>query len=99
MTNSNKITLDPYIYACVVEQWFRDKYGVEFDVYFHDYDDVADSFGIINVGTSCVENVLIFEIVDEKKYFLAKIAYGLEDQPYHDENIDENFPCLTQNTV
>lgn len=79
------ISINIHTYGFVLDQWFKDKYKTEFDVEVHDCDEIDVAFGINQLGLSYHGNSFVFDVVDEKKYLLAKIAYGFEDEPYEME--------------
>jgi len=79
------ISINIHTYAFVMDQWFKDKYGTEFDVVVHDCNEIDEAFGINQLSLSYQGSSFVFDVVDEKKYLLAKIAYGFEDEPYEME--------------
>lgn len=71
--------IDCYDYSALVEAWYKDTYGVEYNA----YDTVPlyatkmeMSLGYTFEGTTVGDDYIRLDITDKRKFFLGKIKYG-----------------------
>jgi hypothetical protein len=73
----NSLVVEYYDYIRVIEDWYKDNYGNDFDPVdsevFHE--EVDQSFGLI-IEDADLDEGFRFEIVDHNKLMLGRIRYG-----------------------
>ena len=71
--------IDCYEYSSLVEDWYKETYGVEFNAYDAESlyaTKMEMSLGFTFEGTTAGDDYIRLDIVDKKKFFLSKIRYG-----------------------
>ena len=71
--------IDIYEYSSLVEKWYKDTYGVEYNAYDAEplYATKMElDMGFTFEGTTVDDEYIRFDITDKKKFFLNQIKYG-----------------------
>ena len=71
--------IDIYEYSTLVESWYKNAYGFEYDPYTTDSNYVEKfemSMGFTFEGTTIDNDYIRLDITDKNKFFLGKIKYG-----------------------
>jgi hypothetical protein len=71
--------IDSYEYSRLLESWYKDTYGVEYNAYDSELlyaTKMEMSLGYTFEGTTVDDEYIRLDITDKKKFFLGKIKYG-----------------------
>jgi hypothetical protein len=76
--------IDCYEYSSLVEDWYKETYGVEYNAYNSEplyATKMEMSLGFTFEGTTVGDDYIKLDITDTKKFFLGKIKYGFTTFP------------------
>lgn len=71
--------IDVYEYSTLIEEWYKDTYKMEFNVYESELNYMEKfemSMGFTFEGTTVDNDYIRLDITDKSKFFLNKIKYG-----------------------
>jgi hypothetical protein len=76
--------IDCYDYSSLVESWYKDTHGVEYNAYDSEplyATKMEIQMGFTYEGTTVDADYIRLDITDKKKFFLGKIKYGFTTFP------------------